>query len=108
MPQDPRFPRRPDHPDFWRLSKLAIAQDARVENAQDGVAMLRQMLAEIGDPASIDYTAENRVGLGLQKMGVAVSDRMEIIMRAVWTDAFRLGFAYAEQLAKERNDAGQE
>ena len=109
MAKDPRFPKRPDHPDFWRLSKVALAQDAVVDSVPDVQGKkdaLRRSLAEIADPACVDYMAINRGSRALQLMGYDEAGlEMTLLMAAAWVDGFRAGVAYQKELNQEAQNA---
>lgn len=60
---DPRFPNRPSHPDFWRLSECILAMDGRVEEApldKKGEA-LESLITEHIDMDSAAYMASMRM-----------------------------------------------
>lgn len=55
---DPRFPDRPQHPDFWDLSQIAIGYDERVE--QGPKPQVKELVSEAVDFESLLYIARGR------------------------------------------------
>ncbi|QUE25637.1 hypothetical protein SEA_SADLAD_91 [Microbacterium phage SadLad] len=84
---DPRFPNRPTHPDFARLSSAVIEQDAIAD-------MLGLEQAAKFDLASATYLARGRV----EMMGFAGAHE-NVIMRItmLYLDALNLGIGFAER-----------
>jgi hypothetical protein len=79
---DSNFPNRPDHPDFWLLSRLVCQLDERSDRG--GPDEFARILAEYIDPASLTYMAEQRA---LRARLVGAPDM------ALYFDAFVLGVA---------------
>lgn len=63
---DPRFPHRPQHPDFWRLSEIVLRHDAV---SQDELAMIL-LLGEHLDNESLEYMALQRGLVAAQRLGL--------------------------------------
>ncbi|QIG59097.1 hypothetical protein SEA_RUBYRALPH_89 [Microbacterium phage RubyRalph] len=84
---DPRFPNRPTHPDFARLSSAVIEQDAIAD-------LLGLEQAAKFDLASATYLARGRV----EMMGFAGAHE-NVIMRitTLYLDALNLGIGFAER-----------
>lgn len=64
---DPRFPDRPQHPDYWRLAQTAQMLDGR---AVEGGEPTSVTVGDFVDMESLQYTCEQRVGLMLQGIGL--------------------------------------
>ena len=81
--RDPRFPNRPEHPDFERLAEVVRKQDADAE-----AGGFEQALVGIIDGRSLVYMARQRA------MRMALDDRLTIPLQTAWMDAFAAGVAY--------------
>jgi hypothetical protein len=64
--RDPRFPSRPQHPDFWRLSEVVLKLDG---DSTEGRRPLKASAEGRIDLASLAYLASQRVGLLEQRVG---------------------------------------
>lgn len=95
MSADPRFPDRPDHPDFWLISQALIDQDAQADAGQP----FTDVVERIVDRDSLIYAAEQR-GLRFQAGRSKPSVAERVAMQAAWVDAFLAGARY--QALKER------
>jgi hypothetical protein len=89
---DPRFPNRPDHPDFWRLSRAVIANDTAVESAPDPGEAFRALVAKHVDLRSLSYMAAQRVDRFIGRMTQDGPDGPRIsgdeVALAAWLDGF--------------------
>lgn len=91
---DPAHPDRPDHEDFWKLSRAVIANDDAVENQPtqlSGLDALSARIAEFVDPDSAWYMAKQRIGKFIQGLGrerTLTEDGVDAIARAAWIDGF--------------------
>jgi hypothetical protein len=92
---DPAFPERPDHPDFWALSRIVqqMDHDAETNNQGDVVGSLCPFGV---DARSVVYMAKQRVLRG-EKL---LSEEGTFYAKAVimWLDAFTAGV----QLGREQ------
>lgn len=96
--RDPRFPDRPTHEDFIRLSEAVQTHDAMAEQLGVGTFDI------IGvDEESLTYVIKNRFGIILQT-GIAPTgtDRAHLrdahpFLMVLYLDAFALGKRFAEQ-----------
>lgn len=86
--RDPRFPHRPQHPDFDRLGRVVRAQDAAAEARGIDAA-----LGGIIDPDVASYVAYQRV--------LRVPGDSHPVKAALWLDGFAAGVAYAREQEKE-------
>lgn len=92
---DPNYPERPNHPDFWVLSRIIIDQDKRAEGH---AVPFEEMIARVVDVKSVTYMASQRA---LRAAGAVVPSRYTLArLQAVWLDAFLAGAAY--QAEKDR------
>lgn len=55
---DPRFPDRPDHPDFWKLSEIVLQLDGR---SNDEAFSVEGTASEVVDLESLTYMAIQRI-----------------------------------------------
>lgn len=90
---DPRFPDRPTHPDFWRLSEIVTQNDG---DATEGGKSTFEILGI--DEESFMYFLEQRLGTVTQAAHVAdLGPRMHRFVQAVYIDAFAAGKKFAER-----------
>lgn len=85
---------RPDHPDFYWLSELAIQIDGESRAAQH----LDDITAKVVDPRSLAYVAFHRaaIALGVKTRGQAERNLTELTRLAgVYYEAFILGTRFA-------------
>ena len=94
---DPRFPDRPGHQDFWRLVSAVNYLDGE---ALEGGRTAPDILAQYVDAESLAYIANQR----FMRAVVAANDDLSFqnITLALYTDAFALGCQYT----RERKDDG--
>jgi hypothetical protein len=89
------FPQRPDHPDFWMLSRIVIDLDKRAEAPDMPFA---DMIAAVVDIRSVMYMASQRA---LRAAGPVVPTRFHHgKLQAAWVDGFMTGARY--QAEKDR------
>lgn len=97
MTTDPNFPNRPDHPDFWRLSKAVIATD----DAADQGVPIEKIMTDLGieSSKSVAYMAEQRM---LRALGHNfVSPQSKALLMGLWIDAFVAGVGFTRQQDQE-------
>lgn len=104
MKPDPRFPDRPAHPDFDRLSQAVIANDAVVTDAPTGAQQNAYAVhvSSIVDLASLKYMADQRTALALRSVNERGYD-IEHVLPSAWID----GFMAAAHLFKPSVQDGQ-
>jgi hypothetical protein len=85
---DPRFPRRPDHPDFRLLSMAVVGVDRAAASGQS----FDDITGAVVDVESVTYIAEQRAirALGPRYPG----DRTFVLTSSVWIDGFYAGTRY--------------
>lgn len=87
---DPRFPDRPDTPDFWRLSETVLEQDGRsVEGGEDPFT-----IADV-DQKSITYMARHRVAMAFG--GAPIPTNVLTTIIALYVDAFTVGRGFEKR-----------
>jgi len=91
--RDPRFPDRPTHPDFVRLSETVQTHDAMTEEL--GLTPIQVVGV---DEESLMYFMRNRMAIASQRMH---RDLTHPRFMALYLDAFALGKAYAESMTGE-------
>ena len=89
---DPRFPNRPNHPDFWRMSEIVIEMDRRTEAHPD---KFEEIVGEIVDLDSLIYMATQR-SLRAATLGRATPTSIMVHGTALWIDAFTVGYKFAK------------
>lgn len=57
---DPRFPDRPNTPDFWRLSETAMQLDGQVNEGDEDIEKIFESLC---DMESLLYITDQRSGM---------------------------------------------
>jgi len=94
---DPRFPDRPQHEDFWAMSEIARHNDSLVDEKH---LDLEDILILAGiDPASLDYTARQRVARGMAAVQVFDPDAPRRLGHASFLDGFLIGYRLAQRNA---------
>lgn len=105
---DPKYPDRPDHPDFRRMSEVIMEMDSNQQftprRRAAYVALDRPEPARfnpfqgIVDPASVSYMAEARVAMGLKhfREGLLRTDKLDELMQALWMEAFACGVKFQQ------------
>jgi hypothetical protein len=89
---DPRFPDRPTHPDYWRISEILLANDG---DATEGGKTIPEITAAVVDIESLTYVAKQRAGLMCQALGL--DPRLAIYLSTAWIDAFTAGATFQER-----------
>lgn len=85
---DPRFPDRPQHADFWSLSRIAIAGDAKIDSGKKGV---HDLVSEVIDLDSLVYLARQRVARFESDLDIQAK------MVAAMMDGFMLGASFQKE-----------
>jgi hypothetical protein len=94
---DPRFPDRPNHPDFWLLSEIAIEHDNLARELD-----LAGLFDGVCDLKSLEYLCWQRSAMVVRKLlGVHLPadgvHRIHIALSAAMLDAFYQGFEFARR-----------
>ena len=85
---DPLFPDRPQHPDFWKLSKAVNYHDDEAANRE-----IEEIIGEYIDPASLIYMADQRI----LRTGLQGGNALRARLLALYVDAFTLGYRVAQE-----------
>lgn len=65
--RDDRFPDRPQHPDFWRLSQVVTKHDGRTDEGKQHVT---EVIRDYIDPDSLLYMCQQRAHIYAQRAGL--------------------------------------
>lgn len=82
--RDPRFPDRPQHPDFWRMSEVVLGQDA-----DSGAKTLEEVVGDLVDFPSLEYMAAQRAAQ--LRRHSHLSEQAAIAAMAAWLTGFAAG-----------------
>lgn len=91
-----QFPDRPDHPDFWRLSKIVLANDAA---AREDHTPIPEIVGQYIDYPSIEYFAMSRMGQLITQMGLPPA--LIPVLASTWFDAFTTGVQFAKEAKQD-------
>lgn len=95
--RDPRFPDRPTHPDFIKLSEVVQEYDDRAENKGEDPFALTGV-----DEESLLYLIRNRFGIfGQRTDRERWFEEHEMFLMALYLDAFALGAAVTRGHAED-------
>ena len=89
---DPRFPKRPNHPDFWRISEVVLQNDGQ---ATEGDLSREDIVQDTVDLESLTYCAMQRAGMSCQKAGLP--EALAPVLGSVWLDAFLAGAKFQKR-----------
>lgn len=94
---DPRFPNRPSHPHFWKITEIINYQDGEATEADRSAP---DIVGEIADPDSVAYVAQMRARRLVQSMhrNSASGARLEMMLAAMWLDAFTTGVRFGQSV----------
>jgi hypothetical protein len=84
---DPRYPNRPEHPDFWLLSQVLIDNDAVADSGES----FEDIMARYIDVESVAYAVNQRA---LRAVGPMATNAVRAKYGAVWLDGFLAGVRY--------------
>lgn len=108
MKKDPRFPNRPEHPDFAKLSKAIILLDGFADSGMSYQEIVT--LLGLTDQKSALYMAEGRFALLTERVGKKIrtfsgqpaaemiNETLKALFIAAWIDGLNAGEM------KERNE----
>jgi hypothetical protein len=103
--RDPRFPKRPDHPDFWLISEVLVAQDAQ---ADQHAQTFDDMVNRYVDLKSLQYASEQQAGMLMQhgpRKLVYGAGEVEVKITAAFLAAFVHGIRFQIRKAEAQRDA---
>lgn len=98
---DPRYPKRPNHPDFWLISEVLVSQDA---SADQRVEPFEDMVGRFVDIDSLQYAAEEQTHMMVQRADrgklVYTASEVKLRMVSIFMGAFVHGIRF--QIRKQR------
>ena len=89
---DPRFPKRPSHPDFWRMSEVVLQNDG---DSTEGNKSMEEIIKDTVDLESLTYFAMQRGGMAAQRSGLP--EALTPVMGSLWMDAFLAGARFQQR-----------
>lgn len=96
---DPRFPDRPNVPEFWRLSEVVCGLDEEIDTGTPLVEVTERVI-----PMDVlTYMAKQRV---MRVVGPLVPDEVLITLASIYLDGFVSGANYAKVVDGEGTDDG--
>lgn len=97
---DPSYPHRPKHPDFWKLSEIVLQLDGRASEGESS-DILGDEVRTIADPEAVAYLATHRAIRGATLMGLeskTTNTASQIVgLAAMWMEAFIVGARFQER-----------
>lgn len=104
---DPAFPNRPSHPDFWKLSNIILGLDATTTDDPDS---FESIISDVVDPDSISYQSMQRAmravaishgidpSKGTVPRDLLVKNQHTLLaMSAIYMEAFIVGARFAKE-----------
>jgi hypothetical protein len=92
---DPQFPGRPQHPDFWRISQVATQADGQ---SREGGQSTQEIMSAVVDPQSVRYAAEHRALRVQAAMFAGAPDpRLTAVLTSLWLDGFLSGARFEQE-----------
>lgn len=95
---DPRFPDRPDSPEFWRLSEIVRRLDEvsmiSEASARDFFGQLHQDIGMTDGGQALIYMARGRVKHAVPHNFMSTESRQ--LLEAIWLDAFVMGALWSK------------
>lgn len=88
---DPRFPDRPNTPEFWRLVEIGLAHDATSVEHKGTQSVINGMV----DEQTLIYYARHRLGTAFGPQMSTFTRDQQILVMAVYLDAFAKGYDFA-------------
>lgn len=96
------FKNRPDHPDFWRISEIVLANDGRMDDTPPSrkEQVWKETTGSVVDIESITYMASQRV-IRLLGPPTPASVKMHSAVTALVIDAFVTGAMFEQRGGKQ-------
>lgn len=95
---DPRFPRRPQHEDFWRLVEVINQLDGQSKEAG---RTLPDILAEMVDPESLEYVVNQRsTHPALAALVGPLPPHLVAYAQGQMLNWFAIGYLYAQRYGR--------
>lgn len=92
MGKDPRFPDRPDTPDFWALSAAVRTVDAMADAGEP----VEKIISPYADFEAVVYVVQHRSRRLLGLVPDARQQEPLLTLMAGWLDGFAAGLRYPE------------
>lgn len=89
---DPAFPDRPQHPDFWKLSEIILQLDGMKESS--GATVADEISKEV-DRDSFLYMLQNRSMMAAELFGLP--PEASLTLAAVWMEGFIVGSRFSKR-----------
>jgi hypothetical protein len=86
-----KFPNRPNHPDFWRLSDVTLRLDGAAGNGRD----LSTAADGLVDLDSLVYMAEQRCAILIRAFGLPTSVHMPLV--TAYVTSFITGIEFEKE-----------
>lgn len=96
---DPRFPDRPNSPEFWRLVEVGLRHDG--VSAEVGQAAIEQVIEQYIPYRDALYYARQRLGTAFGPSFEVLPSHLQAMITATWLDAFCKG---AEFVSRTQQD----
>jgi hypothetical protein len=94
---DPRFPNRPQHPDFWALVSAVNYLDGE---ALEGGRSVRDIIRQYVDEQSLAYISQQRLMRALTADPNAPSFDFRAIALSLYMDGFAVGCQFTREQEK--------
>jgi hypothetical protein len=93
---------RPDHPDFWRISEIILANDGRMDAASPAAKeqVWKDTTSGVVDVQSVSYTATQRA-IRLLGPPTPQNIRQHSAVAALWIDGFITGAHFEQRGGKQ-------
>jgi hypothetical protein len=100
---DPRFPDRPTHPDFWRLSEIVLQLDG--DTVEGGLSM-EQQIEKDSDPLAVLYMSTERAKKMFMSLTMACGpyvpeDALLACLGVMWVEGFLAGTRFQQRGGKQ-------
>lgn len=97
---DERFPNRPQHPDFWRLSEIILQMDG---DTTEGKQEFEEQIAKNVDVRSATYMAEQRSMFAMSQVVTPIMGAYEIqtLLAVMWLEGFLSGARFQQRGGKQ-------
>jgi hypothetical protein len=97
-----RRPQRPEHPDFWRLSEIVLANDGRMDAAprREKERVWKETTGSVIDVPSITYMATQRA-IKLLGPPTPANLAQHSAVAALYIDAFVTGAMFEQRGGKQ-------
>jgi hypothetical protein len=91
---DPRFPDRPNTPDFWQLSEIMTQIDGEMA---EGTTSMGDFIAQFGDEPTITYMVQQKALNAAEVFGLVPDPQVLSILSAMMLNGFAVGYRFHER-----------